>query len=344
MSGLEVPSGPAGLCTKRGSDPRPHGDNTSSEEMSAEIKASMPTIRLLLNLSFAMACGVVAVWAWGQSNWPVSVLCWLAGGHFLHTFALSLHDAAHGTLHPNQRVNEFLGCFYGTLILVPLTVYRRAHAHHHAQLASIDDPELYPFVVPGTSRAFRLFCAIAEIALGYVYTPLLFLRFAWRDKKLTRPLRLRILWEYGLIASMLALSLMTVWFTGTWQAFMIGVSAPALVAGTYQTLRKYTEHLGLFGPTILQSTRSILPRDVWNKAISSLVQHVDHHGTHHLHARIPYFELPSASEEVFHDEQRDVPVYRSYAAALRAMLLTLPDPKAGPQWQSQLNLATTRPQ
>jgi hypothetical protein len=65
------------------------------------------------------------------------------------------------------------------------------------------------------------------------------------------------------------------------------------------------------------------------------MQHVDHHGTHHVRARIPFTQLPPASEELYRERVEDLPVYPHYAAAVWAMVLTLPDPKAGAQWLSK---------
>lgn len=307
--------------------------HSDSAEGSAD-KAQTPTLRLILNLLSAIACSALAVVTWQSGNWPLTVLCWLIGGHFMHTFALSFHDAAHGTLHPNQTANEWLGYLYGMMILLPMSVYRRAHARHHAYLGSIDDPELYPFVIPGTSRALRLTCAMAEIVLGYIYAPLLFARCIVLDPSLPADLRRKILLDYAVIATVGASILIVVELAGAWQIYLVGVLAPALLGGTYQTLRKYTEHLGLPGPTILQLTRTILPRDEWNKAVSTLMQHVDHHGTHHIHARIPYFKLPEASEMVYRGKIEELPVYDCYLTAFLAMLKTLADPKTGAQWHT----------
>lgn len=298
----------------------------------ARVKASDPMLRQTTNFCFAVGCAICSVVAWQRDIWPLTVLCWIVGGHFFHTFALSFHDAAHGTLHPDRKTNEFLGHFYGTLILVPLTVYRRAHARHHALLASIDDPELYPFVDPGTGRFYRIVCACAEIIFGYFYTPMLFARSVFTDPKLTDSVRRQITREYALIAAVMIPAVLFIAVMHLWEVYLVGIVLPVLVAGSYQTLRKYTEHLGLNGSTILQSTRSILPRDQWNKTISSLMQHVDHHGTHHVQARIPFSELPPASEELYRERAEDLPVFPHYAAAIWDMVITLPDPKAGAQW------------
>ena len=303
---------------------------SNSVEMAERV--TRPVIRLLLNLLMLVITNGGAVIFWWRGLWPLTIVCWIVGGHFMHTIALSFHDAAHGTLHPRRAVNEFVGFLYGTLILVPMTVYRCVHALHHSQLASVRDPELYPFVVPETSRAFRLVCAATEIVLGYFYTPLLFLRAVCCDRKLTRSKLRRIQLEYCLILCLLIGFFTIIYYMKYWQYYLVGILIPAMVGGAYQTLNKYTEHLGLHGTTVLESTRSILPRDHWNKAISSLLEHVDHHGTHHLRCGLPYLDLPRASEEVYQGRQDGLPLFASYPAALWDMLKTLHDPKAGPQW------------
>lgn len=295
--------------------------------------------RIVWNTLGALAGSAGAVAAWHMGSLALTVIGWLVAGHFLHTFALSLHDAAHGTLHPQPRINEWLGAVYGTLVLVPLTAYRRAHSRHHACLASEDDPELYPFVDPRTSRAFRRTWFVAEIFLGYFVTPLLFLRSVLQDRTLPPTMRRQIRREYACCGVLVVSVLGIVTATGTWQLYLVGILVPAMVGAAYQTLRKYTEHLGLTGPSILQCTRSILPRDTWNGTISSLLQHVDHHGTHHVRARVPFTDLPTVSQRVYRGQEASLPVYRSYAEAFWAMLQTAGDPVAGPQWVSQAPVA-----
>jgi len=288
-------------------------------------------LRLAVNACGAAAGGVLAFEAWSIGAWGILLASWVLAGHFLHTFALSLHDAAHGTLHPRRRVNEWLGHLYGTLVLVPLTVYRRAHAHHHAQLASIHDPELYPFTDPRTSRLFRWSWVVLELGAGYFVTPLLFVRSVLHDSRLTTALRRQIVREYAVCLALTATILLTVWLTQTWTFYFVAVLIPALIGGAFQTLRKYVEHLGLTGQTILHSTRSIRPQGSWNETVSWLLQHVDHHGTHHVRARVPFNDLPILSESLY--AGRDgLPVYRSYWRAFLAMAGTLANPRVGAQW------------
>ena len=54
----------------------------------------------------------------------------------MFVFVLSFHDASHGRLHPVHRMNEAFGHVLGTVMFIPLNVYRFAHARHHANSAA----------------------------------------------------------------------------------------------------------------------------------------------------------------------------------------------------------------
>ena len=111
-----------------------------------------------------------------QHCWPMLLLICPAISGLMFVFVLSFHDASHGRLYPLHWLNELHGHIVGTFSCVPLAVYRYAHARHHAQLGREGDPELWPFNSPRIARPLRIIAAAAEIFLGVVYTPLLFLR------------------------------------------------------------------------------------------------------------------------------------------------------------------------
>src|ERR1043165_1363161 len=111
--------------------------------------------------------------------WPLLLILLPAQSVFVFVFILSFHDASHGRIHPSHRVNEALGHVMGTVIFVPLSVYRYAHARHHAQLGRPGDPELWPFNTPGVPRLWRVLAAWVEIIFGFLYTPVLFMRSVW---------------------------------------------------------------------------------------------------------------------------------------------------------------------
>ncbi len=286
------------------------------------------------NLASALVLGLMAaaLWSWQQGWWPLLVFVWLLAGHFAHAKAIALHEASHGTLNANPLCNELQGILIGALTLVPLGVYRVCHERHHAYLAEPRDPELWPFTLPGASRSLRLLAAAAEIVFGFFYVPLLFLRGVLVGGKLTRRQRRRILAEYALCGTLWATVLTVVGTNGWWLELLVAVIVPLMVAGSFQTLNKYTEHMGLLGDTVLGSSRTVIDKRPLGKLLSRSLLNVDYHGTHHRYARVPYYNLPAATDHVFDGGDSAGPVYDSYVAALVAMLRTLPNPRIGRQW------------
>src|SRR5262249_32402507 len=158
-------------------------------------------------------------------------------------------------------------------------LFRHVHTQHHVYLTSERDEELWPFVVPGVPRWRRVLIAWTELLLGLLYTPLLFLRsFLRRDTTIRDPhLRLRIWGELALVAvfSIAVIGLTTRF--NAWKIVLVAYVVPALLAGSLQTLRKYVEHMGLTGTTILGVTRSIVPQNRLGRWLSLTMFNIAYH-------------------------------------------------------------------
>ena len=292
-----------------------------------------PTLKVFLDTVALIAACVLAVVAWSAGQYLLMGVCWLVAGFLGNIKPLAFHDASHGTLHPSRPMNELLGVSIATSIMVPLSVYRYAHAKHHARIATEEDPELWPFTVPGTSPLARQIFAFLEFTLGFLVTPLLFLRAVLIADDISPGQKTRMQWEYALIGFVWASILALVALSGTWELFVVGVVVPWVVAGAFQTLNKYVEHLGMMGVGVMASTRSVVPRDSLGEFVSDAWQNVAHHGTHHLYAKIPHYHLPAATSYVVPDEPPEGTVFDTYTAATVAMLKTLGNPRVGPQWR-----------
>ena len=287
-----------------------------------------------MNNVILLSTCALAYLTWNSPAWMLTPLVWLVTGHFMHMKPLAFHDMAHGTWHPNSRKNEMMGLFVGTIIMVPLSVYRYAHSRHHAYMSTEKDPELWPFVDTSKPRWARLLAACLEISLGYFYTPFLFLRSVLVAEKIPEVNRRRLAGEYALIIASWSAALTAVTYLGMWEAFLVSFMGPLLVAGSYQTLNKYTEHMGLFGNCVLSGTRSVDDKRQLGKLFSKSIQYVDHHGAHHRYARIPHYNLPAATPYVYDEKTfEEAPIYPTYRAAFFDMLKTLPNPRVGSQWK-----------
>jgi fatty acid desaturase len=104
----------------------------------------------------AHAWGVIALAAAAAVVWPVLIpaAVMIVGARQLG-LAILMHEAAHGGLHPNARVNDSLGHW---LCAVPigasLSAYRPYHLKHHRFAQQAEDPDLVlsaPFPVTRAS-------------------------------------------------------------------------------------------------------------------------------------------------------------------------------------------------
>lgn len=278
-----------------------------------------------------LIAGCIAAWNIGW--WPVSVLLWFAIAWVDHAALSRLHEAAHRMLVRSRLGNEVLGIMIGSFALTPLSVYRYVHTQHHTHLGREKDPEFWPYNLPGSPKWLRLLYAWLELTVGWIFTPMLYsLRTARAWPSLPRGLRQRLLMEWCVLAGFWAAILLIVGITKTWTWLLVGHLAPTWIAGTMQTIRKFTEHLGRFGDNILDMTRAVIYRGRFGRAASLSQLHVEHHGTHHRWPGIPWHKLPEATSMVY-EEQVPGRVFPSHLAAIRDMLPHLADPRVGPQWK-----------
>lgn len=92
-------------------------------------------------------CWIVTIALMGLAAWSGNPLAWLAAIIFLGGrqlgFAILMHDAAHGALHPNRRVNNFVGQWLtGAMVGSDLIAYRTYHLQHHKYTQQAEDPDL----------------------------------------------------------------------------------------------------------------------------------------------------------------------------------------------------------
>jgi fatty acid desaturase len=264
-------------------------------------------------------------------NWPLLFLICPALGALLFVFVIAFHDASHDRLHPVHWMNEAFGHVVGTLMFVPMEVYRYAHARHHAYLGRQADPELWPFNTPTAPRLLRVLAALCETCFGFIYSPLLFLRGVLVGELTSQERRL-IFRGYVYCIVAWAMIIGVVDYTGDWELLLVAGVVPMAISGMLQTLNKFTQHLGLHGHTVLGLTRTVIDEHPAGTVVSSTIFFNDYHGTHPPYAKIPYYNLPSATPYTVANAREFCPVYPHLGSAFVAMLPCLGNPKVGPQW------------
>lgn len=258
----------------------------------------------------------------------------LTASHLMHGMLIGFHEASHGLLRKNRRLNEIDGILIGVFSLMSFSLYRAAHQLHHAYLATERDIELWPFVIPGMPRWVRVLAAFLELSIGLLFTPFLFVRTFLRAGSPIRnkKLRRRIWAEFALTAGVWFCLLAAVTWSGAWKYFLWMYLAPAYLASNMQSWRKYIEHVGLTGSTVNGSTRSIVSKGTLGRLVAFTLLHEPYHGVHHRHSGLPHAELPQLASELEPKNRGEVPPFPSYRHALMDLFRSLPDPRAGAQW------------
>lgn len=286
------------------------------------------------NLFIGLFFGLMALSlvAWHYGYWPVTVACWLIQGHIGHMNLIAFHEASHYLLHPRRVLNEAVGILIGSIILTPLSIFRYVHHQHHSYLGTRRDTELWPFVLPGTPRLLRILSAMGELLFGFFCTPIVFLHGYLTADRMPRHLSRRIAAEYVVCALFWAALATAVTLLGVWEYFLVGYLIPTFIAGNLQSLRKFTEHMGMLGNDVPSMTRTVVDRRLVGESLSLSMMRIDYHGIHHRYARIPQYKLPDATTHVYEAEELEAAVYPSYLAAMIAMFRTLGNPRVGAQW------------
>ncbi len=117
-------------------------DLVSQEEMlRLRGKSNLAGAALVLH-AWALVFGSIALFAW-QPNPATFLFAWLIVGARQLGLAILMHDAAHGLLFANRRLNDWAGrwlCAYP--VLSDLDLYRPYHLKHHRFTQQAEDPDL----------------------------------------------------------------------------------------------------------------------------------------------------------------------------------------------------------
>ncbi len=131
--------------------------------------------RGLALVGHAWGVAALALWAGLAIGHPLAwaILIPLIGARQLG-MAILMHEAAHGLLHPNQRINDAVGRWLcGAPVGVDLRSYRDEHLRHHKFTQQPEDPDL-PLSAPFPIRRVSLWRKIARDLSGWTFVRLRF--------------------------------------------------------------------------------------------------------------------------------------------------------------------------
>ena len=280
------------------------------EILAPYARASMPRALACLATSLVPYLAITALMyvALSVSTLLAVALVLPAGGFLVRTFIV-FHDCTHGSFLPSRRANRWVGVFCGVLVYTPFHSWRHEHAVHHATAGDLDrrgmgdvDTLTVAEYLAG-SRGQRLGYRLMRnpfvlLGLGPLWAMILEPRLVprWARKRFGRKILATDLALVALWAGLIALF--------GWQAVLLVQLAPALLAGAVGIWLFYVQHQfeGVYwersehwsyAASALQGSSYLrLP-----KVLQFFTGNIGLHHVHHLHARIPNYNLQRAHDE-----------------------------------------------
>ncbi len=240
--------------------------------------------------------GVIAVATyWGNAlGWLFAVI--LVGGRQLG-LAILMHDAAHGLLHPNRRINNFLGQWLtGAAAGTDLQAYRTYHLTHHKFTQQPEDPDLslsQPFPTSAASMRrkvirdltgqvfFKQRIAQAKMAIRSLNPGAKEQNF-FVGKAFVRFLGVQITL---LVASLAVYG---------WTPFLIWFVAMATTFQLFLRIRNIAEHACTTTGSGDPFTHARTTHANWIERVTVAPYWVNYHSEHHLFMGVPCYHLPRA--------------------------------------------------
>jgi fatty acid desaturase len=315
---------------------RPVGDYLTAEEARRLGVKSNLVGALLVVHAWTLIAASMALFAWWPNPFTFLLGVMVVGARQLG-LAILMHDAAHGLLFAERRVNDGVGawlCAYP--VLTSLALYRPYHLQHHRFTQQAEDPDLglsAPFPISRASLRRKI---VRDLTGQTAYQR--------RGEQLRRALgtadapvgrRLANLWrkEKGpLTVNLLLFGVLTA--AGYWWLYPVMWLLP--LATWYQLasrIRNIAEHAVVpDNDDPLRNTRTTCANPLERLLLAPYW--VNYHLEHHLFMFVPCWRLPAAHSAMiaggWRNEMELQPDYRTVLRLATSRLIdSPPGPRAG---------------
>lgn len=258
-----------------------------------------------------MAAIIFALWASHPAAWLLAII--IIGGRQLG-LGILMHDAAHGGLHPNRKINNFLGHWAsGITVGIDLYSYRTYHLTHHRYTQQKEDPDLIlsaPFPIRPISmirkiardlsgltfikqRGLQILRAIASLSQGGKFSD---------QKALFQFWAVQIIYISLSLLSGLGIGPYILWFIALATTFPL-----------FLRIRNIAEHAAApVGSDDPFSHARTTKANIWARTTVAPYW-VNYHCEHHLFMGVPCYNLPKLHQILspHHDKMTIAPNYRA---------------------------------
>lgn len=272
-------------------------------------------------------------WGLGTWAWDISpLLSVLVTGWFIAQYSSLQHEVLHGHPFRSQALNEAL-VFPALTLIIPYGRFRDTHLQHHHDpdlTDPYDDPEsnyLDPAVWPKLPGVLRVLLRAnntlaGRIVLGPIVGSVVWLateaRLFWQGAAGVR--RDWALNALGWVPVLVWLSWVGMPFWGYLLALYLAFALLRI-----RTFLEHRAHAAARARTVIIEDRGPL---------SLLFLNNNFHSVHHMHPKVPWYQLPAvyAARKEHFQRRNDHYIYRSYGQVFARYFLRAKDPVAHPIW------------
>lgn len=255
-------------------------------------------------IAWTAAAGFLWLGSHAQTWWHWLLAC-VGFALVNNTIFALLHEAAHGTFHPNRRLNDTFGRVCAAFFPTGFIIQRACHLGHHRRNRT--DAELFDYCPSGTAMwlcGFRLFCLLG--GFYWLSVPLACLLYVVGIVR-TRLFREKIAEFYGMrpmvedICQASPRIVMTEILVTTAIQLALFLSLDLNWAGWLACYWSFA----LVWCSVQYSTHAWTPRDIrngaWNLSVSRLTRalflNYHYHLAHHQHPAAPWSALHSLIDQ-----------------------------------------------
>jgi len=301
--------------------------------------------------AWIVTVAIVGLAAWSQNPFAWLLAIIFVGGRQLG-LAILMHEAAHGALHPNRKINNFLGQWLtGAATGSDLIAYRTYHLQHHKFTQQAEDPDLSlskPF--PTTRASLRrkilrdltgqTFLKQRRAQFGYALIGLkAMLRGAaaggsgstragtpfnkQSDDGLTSPTAdlagaMAVTRAVGRFLVVQAVLLAASLLLYGWTPYLLWLAALATTFQLYVRIRNIAEHACTTTGSEDPFTHARTTHANWLERATVAPYWVNYHAEHHLFMGVPCYRLPQVHAALGRAGKHEaMTIAPGYAAVLR---------------------------
>lgn len=238
-----------------------------------------------------------------------TLVYWFLQGTMMWAIFVLGHDCGHGSFSNSPLLNDIVGTFLHTLILVPFYQWKLSHKWHHKNTGNIDKEEIfYPVREKDYSigKDFKPFKPV----FGFGFSWFLYLVVGYAPRKVCHFNLGEELFQshvFGCTASLFSMALMTCvlfryMFTFGVVPLMVHYGVPLLIFASWLVIVTFLHHNEVETPwysdrkwDYVRGQLSTVDRHYgW---AHKLTHNIGTHQIHHLFIKIPHYNLEDATQQ-----------------------------------------------